>query len=267
MRRYGALFQLMVRSTIYKLLGVMAVMGVAEVGLFAAKLGTTWSPAQVAANGVANGVDVTAYYPYSLADLVKSTHLSLVWTIGVVVFCELLVYIAGRGRSETLDRLGLSRREVNVLYSIYHTMALVVLYAFQAAMAVGLCLLYCRSIDAAYVGPQTIFLAFYRVPLFHSVLPLGDWVRWLFNLVLLIALGVVTAAGGQKVRDGQRSIAAALLAFWGGNFSDQDLIGLNGGVAVFLIAVALFLVGSMLQILRPRSPWGEEEDDETEKTA
>lgn len=263
MRRYSALFQLMVRSTIYKLLAVMAVMGVAEVGLFAAKLGTIWSRAQV----TADGVDVTAYYPYSLADLVQSTHLSLVWIIGVVVFCGLLVYIAGRGRSETLDRLGLSRREVNVLYSIYHTMALVVLYAFQAALAVGLCLLYCRSIDAAYVGPQTIFLAFYRVPLFHSVLPLGDWVRWLFNLVLLIALGVVTAAGGAKVRDGKRPIAATLLAYWGGNFSGQELMGLNSGIVVFLIAVVLLLISAMLQILRPRSPWGEEEDDETEKTA
>lgn len=267
MRRYGALFQLMVRSTIYKLLAVLAVMGVAEVGLFAAKLGTTWSPAQVAANGIANGVDVTAYYPYSLADLVENTHLSLVWMIGVVAFCELLVYMAGRGHSETLDRLGLSRREVNVLYSIYHTMALVVLYAFQAALAVGLCLLYCRSIDAAYVGPQTIFLAFYRVPLFHSVLPLGDWVRWLFNLVLLIALGVVTAAGGQKVRDSGRQVAASILAFLAGSFSGYDMMGLNGGIAFFLLVVVLFLGNAMPQILRTRSPWGEEEDDETEKTA
>lgn len=263
MRRYGALFQLMVRSTIYKLLAVLAVMGAAEVGLFVAKLGTIWSRAQVAADGV----DVTAYYPYSLADLVKSAHLFLVWTIGVVVFCELLVYIAGRGRSETLDRLGLSQKEINLLYSLYHTMAFIVLFAFQAVLAVGLCVLYCQAVDPAYVGPQTIFLAFYRVPLFHSVLPLEDWVRWLVNLVLLIALGVVTAAGGQKVRDGKRPIAATLLAFWGGNFSDQGLMGLNGEVAVFLIAVALFLVGSMLQILRPRDPWGEEEDDETEKTA
>ena len=263
MRRYGALFQLMVRSTIYKLLAVLAVMGAAEVGLFLSKLGTAWSPDQV----LANGVGVTEYYPYGLADLVQSAHLSLVWTIGVVVFCELLVYVAGRGRSETLDRLGLSRREINVLYSIYHIMALVVLYAFQAALAVGLCLLYCKRVDAAYIGPQTIFLAFYRVPLFHSVLPLGDWVQWIFNLVLLIALGAVTAAGGQKVRDGGRQLAAPMLAFLAGNFSDYELLGLNGGIAFFLLIVVLFLGNAVPQILRPRAPWGEEEDDETEKTA
>lgn len=264
MRRYAALFQLMVRSTIYKLLAVMAVMGAAQVGLFAFQAQKIWSHVQV----MADGVDVTAYYPYGIADVVSSANLSLVWLWGVVIFCEILVFMAGRGSLYTLDRLGLSQRGRNLLYSLYHTMALVVLFAFQAAVAVGLCLLYSKMVDGAYVGPQTIFLAFYRVPLFHSVLPLGDWFRWLFNLVLLVSLGIATAEGGQIIRNGKRPVAATVLAFWVGVVSNWDLIGFSGAFILVMAAVLLFVGGVIGPAMFRRDSAREEEaDDEAEKMA
>ena len=264
MRRYAALFQLMVRSTIYKLLAVMAVMGAAQVGLFAFQAQKIWSHVQV----MADGVDVTAYYPYGIADVVSSANLSLVWLWGVVIFCEILVFMAGRGSLYTLDRLGLSQRGRNLLYSLYHTMALVVLFAFQAAVAVGLCLLYSKMVDGAYVGPQTIFLAFYRVPLFHSVLPLGDWFRWLFNLVLLVSLGIATTEGGQIIRNGKRPVAATVLAFWVGVVSNWDLIGFSGAFILVMAAVLLFVGGVIGPAMFRRDSAREEEaDDEAEKMA
>lgn len=263
MRQYLSVFQLMVRSMIYKLLAVLVILGVVEVGLFVSKLGTTWSQAQVAADGV----DVTAYYPYSLPDLVQKAHLPMIWVIAVLGVCELLVYVAGRSPQYTLDRLGLSRRAVNLLYSLCHTLALIILFAFQAALSVGLCVLYCRTVDPTYVGPQTIFLAFYRVPLFHNVLPLGDWCWWLFNLMLLITLGLVTAAAGIKARNGQRTIAATLLAILAGNFASYSLIGLNGGLVFWTIILVLFLVVAVPQVFHPHGPEGEEDNDEAEKPA
>lgn len=266
MRRYAALFQLMVRSTIYKLLAVMAVMGAVQVGLFAFQAQKMWSSAQIVIGEMYYPAGV--FYPYGIADVVSSANLSLVWLWGVVIFCEILVFMAGRGSLYTLDRLGLSQRGRNLLYSLYHTMALVVLFAFQAAVAVGLCLLYSKMVDGAYVGPQTIFLAFYRVPLFHSVLPLGDWFRWLFNLVLLVSLGIATAEGGQIIRNGKRPVAATVLAFWVGVVSNWDLIGFSGVFILVMAAVMLFVGGvigpAMFRRDRAR---GEEADDEAEKMA
>ena len=264
MRRYAALFQLMVRSTIYKLLAVMAVMGAVQVGLFAFQAQKIWSHAKV----LADGVDVTAYYPYGIADVVRSANLPLVWLWGVVVFCEILMLMAGRGSLYTMDRLGLSRRGRNLLYSLYHTMALVVLFAFQAAVAVGLCLIYSKMVDGAYVGPQTIFLAFYRVPLFHSVLPMGDWFRWLFNLVLLVCLGIATAEGGQIIRNGKRPVAATVLAFWAGIVSNWDMVGFAVVLGLMMIGMLLFVGGVIGPAMFRRDSAREEEaDDEAETTA
>lgn len=264
MRRYAALFQLMVRSTIYKLLAVMAVMGAAQVGLFAFQAQKIWSHAQV----MADGVDVTAYYPYGIADVVNNASLQTVWFWGVIIFCEILVFMAGRGSLYTLDRLGLSRRGRNLLYSLYHTMALVVLFAFQAAVAVGLCLIYSKMVDAANVGPQTIFLAFYRVPLFHSVLPLGDWFRWLFNLVVLVCLGIATAEGGQMVRNGRRPVAATVLAALTGAVSNLGLVGFSGVLGLVMVGMLLFVGGVIGPAMFRRDRAREEEaDDEAETTA
>lgn len=264
MRRYAALFQLMVRSTIYKLLAVLAVMGAVQVGLFAFQAQKIWSHAQV----MADGVDVTAYYPYGIADVVNSANLQTVWFWGVIIFCEILVFMAGRGSLYTLDRLGLSHRGRNLLYSLYHTMALVVLFAFQAAVAVGLCLLYSKMVDGSFVGPQTIFLAFYRVPLFHSVLPLEDWFRWLFNLVVLVCLGITTAEGGQMVRNGRRPVAATVLAALTGAVSDLGLVGFSGVLGLVMVGMLLF-VGGVIgpAMFRRDSARKEEADDETETTA
>ena len=162
--------------------------------------------------GHADGVDVTAYYPYGIADVVNNASLQTVWFWGVVIFCEILVFMAGRGSLYTMDRLGLSQRGRNLLYSLYHTMALVVLFVFQAGGGGGTVSALQQNGKRGLCGSADIFLAFYRVPLFHSVLPLGDWFRWLFNLVLLVCLGIATAEGGQLIRNGKRPVAATVLA-------------------------------------------------------
>lgn len=123
-------------------------------------------------------------------------------------------------------------------------------------------------VDGAYVGPQTIFLAFYRVSLFHSVLPLGDWFRWLFNLVVLVCLGIATAEGGQIVRSGRRPVAATVMAVLVGAVSDLGLVGFSGVLGLVMVGMLLFVGGVIGPAMFRRDSAREEEaDDEAETTA
>ncbi|MDY5972239.1 MAG: hypothetical protein SPJ01_05110, partial [Butyricicoccus sp.] len=54
------------------------------------------------------------------------------------------------------------------------------------------------------VTNQTVFLAFYRVPLLHSLLPLAHISRWVRNFLLLAGLSITAAGVPYAQRRGER---------------------------------------------------------------
>lgn len=85
-----------------------------------------------------------------------------------------------------------------------------VLAESHLSIVLAMCRVYAAQ-DPDMVNSQTVFLAFYRVPFLHSLLPLADGWRYVRNAVLCAALGVCAAAFPVQQRQGNRGFAAVIL--------------------------------------------------------
>ena len=122
------------------------------------------------------------------------TRLYLVFVIALAglhaAFC--LRGLLGARSDLPYARLGLTRRQMLVLIAEQNAVCYFILWAWQALLALALAAWWCHAHPGA-VGPQTMFVTFYRVRFLHALLPLGDVWLWVRNIVLCLALGVCSA--------------------------------------------------------------------------
>ena len=104
----------------------------------------------------------------------------------------------------TLRRLKISEKTVVLWNGVYNSICLFLFWAVQTAVMLGLGRWYTRLLDPSYVSPQTLFLAFYRDPFLHNLLPLGNWTRYLCIGSLLLAAGFCASLMTCKLRRGSR---------------------------------------------------------------
>ena len=156
---------------------------------------------------------------------VRDANLFLVFTLAmvnlIVALCNRSALGAGR---ETLRRLRLDGRTQFRILAAQNALCAGLLWAWQAVLAVLLCLWWGRAHpDAA--GAHTLYLAFYRVSFLHALLPLGDWLLWIRNIVYCAVVGVGTAKAaltGQKV--GPLVVCCAGAAFWPAGMGTEILL-------------------------------------------
>lgn len=112
----------------------------------------------------------------------------------------------------TLERL----RVRPVVIVLWHwaciALCLLVLWAVQVGALLVLSGVYCRLADPAYVSGQTVFLAAYRINLFHQLLPLEAWSTWVRNAVLFLGLSLACACLASRMRQGRGSGAQVVVA-------------------------------------------------------
>lgn len=195
MKQHKTLFQLFLRHTAWKVLLILLLSAAVQVGLF---LSLAPDPAR-----------------YSLEIVLGNLENRLWWaaliTFGLIVGL-LLTASTNRGKGRTdylLDRLAVPPREVLLCQGIYNTLALVLFWAAEALILLGLCWLY--QYKGGFVGPQTVFLASWQNDLFHSFLPMEEVSRWVRNLSLFACMGFTTAAGSAQLRQKRTAIAVYLL--------------------------------------------------------
>lgn len=129
MRACRSYLSLMARSTLYKELALFVVMAVVELALFIPNLEKQFS--EVVGIGE-NGEEIYSMYSLPVDEIAENTHLQWVWIAALVLLSMILIRTAGRWRDYTLDRLGISRRQGNLLYGLYGTLSFLLLWAFQA---------------------------------------------------------------------------------------------------------------------------------------
>ena len=244
MRRHLSVLALWARGTLGWVLGVLAAMAAAETALFwrvlAGSKGET--PAGIDGLLAASGV----YWACAIA---------FVMVMALLVFsgCE----FQGSRLSYTLRRLSI-REEAAVLWQAgYHLICLLLFWAVQTAVLLGLCLWYTRAADPAYVSGQTVFLAFYRIGLLHGLLPLEDWGLYLRNIVFLLALAVDGACAGLRQRRGGSAampLFLALLAVW----FVPDRFAMAGGLDAGLAMACAGLIPLAIDLAYLRTGRGEE---------
>lgn len=194
MKRHLSIWMLMARSTICKVLGLLLALAAADGVLFALTLRKDTSI-------------------LGLEQVLAESHLSIVFGVCMVLLMAVLClngceFSAKQGY--TLRRLRVSQREIFLWQAAHNAVCCFWLLAVQTLIVLALCRVYAAQ-DPDMVNSQTVFLAFYRVPFLHSLLPLADGWRYVRNAVLCAALGVCAAAFPVQQRQGNRGFAAVIL--------------------------------------------------------
>lgn len=228
MKLHWSVLMLMARSTIHKLLGLFVIMAVAEGVLFALSL-CTWLNI--------GGLEL----------ILSHSHITVVCAICFVLVTVLLWTTGCEFSSKqgyTLQRLSVSPRSVFLWQAVYNTICYFLFWAVQTLIVLALCHLYMAVAHEAVVNQQTVFLAFYRNPFLHSLLPLDEAFRYVRNVLLVLSLGVTSAHFPLCQRRRTWSftaigMAAATLFLFQGNMGNFDG---DSALAVFAVAALVLTI-------------------------
>lgn len=249
MRQHTAVLLLLARSTLYPVLGLLALLGLVEWGLFSRALDNSMFMNQLLGNG-----------PTVLEPVIEASGLGWALAVGFLALSALLCAsgcVRGTRSDYTLRRLSLPEWTIFLWQGAYNSACLLLLWASQATVALGLSAWFTARTGADSLA---VFLAFYRDPIFHSLLPLEDGWVWARNLVICLELGIIDAFVPYQQRRGRPviSIVAWLGILWTiGLFPDS--MG-NEGLLwhVFMLAIIVFF--ACRTVFFPKR----EENDETD---
>ncbi len=196
MKRHLSILMLAARFTIYKVIGLLAVMSIVQVGLF----GLTFSK------------DPTA----ALEVLLGGSSLGLVTVIGFVLLCILLCRSAngsgGAKSAYTINRLSVGELAFTGWFAVYNSLMFLLFWLWEVLTIFAICLLYLHWGPEEMIGPQTVFLACYRVVFLHQLIPLADISCWVRNGVFVLGLGICAAGYAYHERGERRGIAIWFMA-------------------------------------------------------
>ena len=216
MKKHSSVFMLMARSTIYRVLGLLILMAVAEAGLF-------WLRLQ---QGAIDG-------NFSLEAIISESRLS--WACAAFfLFVNVILSWGSYTISDTYmaARLSVSGKAVYLWQCVYNTLCYLLFWMVQILIGIGLCRVYEAMAPAEFVSNQTVFLAFYRSNFLHSFLPFEDTWVWVRNILLVVALGICSSRIPGKNR--KIGIGSCFLIAATGVFFVQGI-----GEAVTLIIAAI----------------------------
>ena len=193
MNRYLSVLALKVRTSVYKILGIMAVMAGVQmldfylVGCRLSREAAAWNENQM------------NQLPFTFIRLIRESHLQWIFLMAILGV-ELVLLTSGgqRGKGktkETLWRLQISPRTVFVLWAVCHGIMLLMLILLQILIVVVLHRIYLGQVDAGKI-PQSLFLACSENGLLHGLLPIGDMVKGIRLISVFLAWSVGTVYFG-----------------------------------------------------------------------
>lgn len=221
MKRYVSVFEMIVRSSIYKVLLIVVGMIAVETVFF---YQTLMNP---------QGVNLELY--------IDQSQYSLIFKIAYVLV-TIVILLPGRNRgsvqSYTLQRLRIKEKYLFWLQALYNVLAYVILWGVQLVMLFVSAALYRKYLPASAIWTnQTLFLAFHRNDFMHSIFPLEDIYGIVLLLFMLIVPAVTAAAFTKLQRRGKFVweifvvVTTVMIAF--PRFLAQDI--------TFVVMVTLFI--------------------------
>ena len=232
MKKHSSVFMLMARSTIYRVLGLLILMAVAEAGLF-------WLRLQ---QGAIDG-------NFSLEAIISESRLS--WACAAFfLFVNVILSWGSYTISDTYTaaRLSVSGKAVYLWQCIYNTLCYLLFWMVQILIGIGLCRVYEAMAPAEFVSNQTVFLAFYRSNFLHSFLPFEDTWVWIRNILLVVALGICSSRIPGKNR--KIGIGSCFLIAATGVFFVQGI----GEAVALIIAAIVCAVPAVVKALSKEVP-------------
>ena len=232
MKKHSSVFMLMARSTIYRVLGLLILMAVAEAGLF-------WLCLQ---QGAIDG-------NFSLEAIISESRLS--WACAAFfLFVNVILSWGSYTISDTYTaaRLSVSGKAVYLWQCIYNSLCYLLFWMVQILIGIGLCRVYEAMAPAEFVSNQTVFLAFYRSNFLHSFLPFEDTWVWVRNILLVVALGICSSRIPGKNR--KIGIGSCFLIAATGVFFVQGI----GEAVALIIAAIVCAVPAVVKALSKEVP-------------
>lgn len=232
MKKHSSVFMLMARSTIYRVLGLLILMAVAEAGLF-------WLRLQ---QGAIDG-------NFSLEAIISESRLS--WACAAFfLFVNVILSWGSYTISDayTAARLSVSGKAVYLWQCIYNSLCYLLFWMVQILIGIGLCRVYEAMAPAEFVSNQTVFLAFYRSNFLHSFLPFEDTWVWVRNILLVVALGICSSRIPGKNR--KIGIGSCFLIAATGVFFVQGI----GEAVALIIAAIVCAVPAVVKALSKEVP-------------
>lgn len=231
MRKHLSVLMLAVRSSIYKVILLIAATGAVQAALFARSMGRR-----------------SGLQERTLAAVLEDSHIDLAAGLAFVLLCVILSLTGcefGSKLRYTLRRLAVRERTVSLWWALYNTGCFAIFWMSQMLVTLALCRWFGVNASGEVFGPQTVFLAYYLDPYLHSLMPMAEVSRWIRNILLCISLGISAAAFSQKLRAGKKGVAIFVLAvivLWGFRaemaLTDMDVI--PGLAAVIIGGVSFF---------------------------
>ena len=203
MRRYCSVLGLAARCTFWKVLAATLVSCGAEAALFLITL-HGWP-------FVVYGPDQAwrADNPMGLEGLIAHSRIALCFGLGLAAVCGALALLGWEGSGcrtgYTLRRLRVGERALSLLWGGYGTLCLLFYWAAHLGTVLALCAAAMPHLSERAASPLALFLACWRSPYLHALLPLEDVWLWERNLLLCAALGLGTAAFSHERRHGHRA--------------------------------------------------------------
>lgn len=248
MRRYCSVLGLAARCTFWKVLAATLVSCGVEAALLFSTL-ARWGPER---------------NPLSLEGLLFHSRAFLCFGPGLVLICALLALWEGTGSGSqtgyTVRRLRVGESRLTLLWGGYGVLCLVLYWAAHLGTVLALCAAAAPHLSERAASPLALFLACWRSPYLHALLPLTDLPLLVRNLLLLAGLGLNTANCAHQSRHGRRawawmplSVAGALFfpmpmaaAEWFGNALAGGPFGPGVGEAERLQSLSLAVASLVL---------------------
>jgi len=234
MKRYRSIFMLLSRSVLYKLLAVFLETAALHTAVYFL---------------LSNQRNIEAIYNH--------WGMKVIFGIGLVTTTAMLMDTLSQSSSKldyTVRRLRIENWRLCLCQSVFNTACFLMFWAVEILVALLLCRLWVSSREVA--SHQTVYLAFYRSELLHSLLPLDDVSRWVRNIVVFVSLGICSACAPVIQSRGEQhwGILAlpVVLAFT-----------FPAGIAVVRYDVLLALGGVVSAFVLIVNAWGEEFQNET----
>ena len=103
-----------------------------------------------------------------------------------------------KNSNNTLMRLRISTKELFVIRTLYNVFVIALLFVVQIWTSIIIINVYIGYIGEDILGPQQLFLAFYRSEALHNILPMAEVSKWIRNILLVVAYAMQAAVCGKK---------------------------------------------------------------------
>ena len=181
MKKHLSVLGLFVRSSLLRILGVIVLSSLVQTGLFAYTMHSTFS----------SGDPV-----WGLESIVSDSRIAFVFAAAFLLLTIQLVSACSAYSTKTqytLSRLSVTQKAVFFWQTAANCLFYLLFWTIEV-IVVFLCALYFAHIaDPSAISNQTVFLAFYRQPFLHGLLPLDQTSIYIRNIMLVLGLGMSAA--------------------------------------------------------------------------